>query len=120
MATTTINYDRKIFKALVNDDNGQVSSNTTFYYRQKNEVLWGTYEGGPIQKGTITGRVLESGKLEYYYQHITTSGQLYNGYCESTPEVQYNVKVRLFEKWRWIEGQTGGGTSIVEEVVAIG
>ena len=115
-----INYNNKIFKALVNDDHGQVTNDTTFYYRQKGDVLWGTYEGGQIEKGTITGRVLENGKLQYHYQHITTSGEMRTGYCESTPEVQYNGRIRLFEKWHWTCGDREAGTSIVEEVVAMG
>lgn len=117
---TTINYNNKIFKSLVNEDHGQVTNDTTFYYRQKGNVLWGLYEGGAIEKGTITGKVLESGKLEYYYQHITTSGEMRTGYCQSTPELQTNGCVRLFEKWQWTCGTKATGMSIVEEVVEMG
>lgn len=119
MNTTAINYDKKIFKALVNDDTGHVTSNTTFYYRQKGSILWGVYEGGMIAKGTIVGKVLDDGKLEYHYQHITTAGEMYTGYCESQPEKQHNGRIRLFEKWRWTSGAEGHGTSIVEELPKI-
>ncbi len=112
-----IDYNHKMFKALVNDSDGQVSEQTTFHYRQKDNVLWGSYEGGMIAKGTITGRVLKDGKLQYHYQHITINDEIRTGYCEATPEVQYNGKIRLFEKWKWTDGKGKDGTSIVEEVL---
>lgn len=115
-----INYNNKVFKAIVNDDNGQVTSNTTFYYRQRGNVVWATYEGGGIDVGTITGKVLENGKLQFNYQHVTIKGELMTGYCESTPELRSNGRIRLFEKWRWTCGDHSEGMSIIEEVVAMG
>ncbi len=119
MMATIIDYNNKVFKALVNDHTGHVTSNTTFYYYQKGTVLWGTYEGGAIAKGTIVGKVLADGKLQYHYQHITNEGKMYTGYCESTPEAKYNGRIRLFEKWHWTSGAEGSGTSIVEELSAV-
>jgi len=113
-----INYNNRVFKALVNDDHGQVTSSTTFYYRQKGNVLWGTYEGGAILKGTITGIVGEDGTLKYNFQHVTTDDEMRTGYCESTPEVRSNGRIRLFEKWQWTYSDNRReGMSIVEEVV---
>ncbi len=117
---TTVNYNNKIFKSLVNDDHGEVSNDTTFYYRQKGNILWGIYDGGAIEKGTITGKVLENGKLQYHFQHITKNGEMKTGYCESTPELRSNGRIRLFEKWYWTCGNNKEGMSIVEEVVSMG
>lgn len=117
---TAFNYNNKIFKVIVNDDNGVVTSGTTFYYRQRGNVIWGTYEGGGIEIGTITGKVLENGKLNFNYQHVTEKGELMTGFCESTPEVRSNGRIRLFEKWRWTCGDNSEGMSIIEEVVAMG
>lgn len=116
----TFNYNNKIFKAIVNDDNGHVTNATTFYYRQRGSVIWGTYEGGGIEIGTITGKVLEDGKLQFNYQHVSEAGELMTGYCESTPEMRSNGRIRLFEKWRWTCGDQSEGMSIIEEVVAMG
>lgn len=117
---TEINYNNKIFKVIVNHDNGAVTSGTTFYYRQRGNVIWGTYEGGGIEIGTITGKVLENGKLNFNYQHVTEEGELMTGFCESTPEVRSNGRIRLFEKWKWTCGDHSEGMSIIEEVVAMG
>ncbi len=117
---TKINYNNKIFKLIVNADHGSVTSNTTFHYRQRGQVVWGFYEGGGIEIGTITGKVLENGHLQYNYQHVTTKGELMTGYCESTPELRSNGRIRLFEKWRWTCGDNSEGMSIVEEVVTTG
>ena len=112
-----INYNNKVFKSLVNDSHGHVSSNTTFYYKQKGRILWGTYEGGTIEMGTITGKVLDDGKLVFNFQHLTTSGELKSGFCESTPEVRSTGRIRLFERWKWTCDDFAEGMSIVEEVV---
>ena len=60
--------------------------------------------------------------MEACYAHYEFLGrvQMRTGYCESTPEVQYNGRIRLFEKWHWTCGDREAGTSIVEEVVAMG
>lgn len=116
----TFNYNNKIFKAIVNDDNGHVTNATTFYYRQRGKVIWGTYEGGGIEIGTITGKVLDSGKLQFNYQHVNTVGELMTGYCESSPEMRSTGRIRLFEKWHWTCGDHSEGMSIIEEVVAMG
>ena len=115
-----INYNNRIFKAIVNDDNGFVTNNTTFFYRQRGDVLWGTYEGGGIDIGTITGKVLDNGNLQFNYQHVTIKGALMTGYCESTPERRSNGRIRLFEKWHFTSGAQSEGMSIIEEVVAKG
>ena len=115
-----INYNNRIFKAIVNDDNGFVTSDTTFYYRQKGKVIWATYEGGGIDVGTITGVVLENGNLNFNYQHVTIKGVLMTGYCESTPEKRSNGRIRLFEKWHFTSGAVSEGVSIIEEVVSMG
>jgi hypothetical protein len=115
-----INYNNRIFKPIVNDDKGVVTNHTTFYYRQRGTVIWGTYEGGGIEVGTITGKILENGKLNFNYQHVTVKGVLMTGFCESTPEKRSNGRIRLFEKWQLRSGDKSEGVSIIEEVISMG
>jgi hypothetical protein len=114
---SSYNYNNRVFKAIVNDDSGYVTSETTFYYKQKGRYLWGNYYGGGIEVGTITGVVSSDGKLEFNFQHVTNKGVMMTGYCESTPERRSNGRIRLFEKWHFTSGESSEGMSIIEEVM---
>lgn len=111
-----INYDNRFFCSLSNSETGEVSAATIFHYRQKNAVVWATYEGGAILFGTLVAKVLESGKLEMRYSHVNTAGELMTGECISTPEISPDGRLRLYEKWRWTCGDKTAGESIIEEI----
>ena len=57
--TPLFNYHNKYFKSIQNTDNGEVSGETIFHYRQKGNTIWATYEGGQILFGTLSGTVNE-------------------------------------------------------------
>jgi hypothetical protein len=116
MKISEINYDNRLFRCVTNSETGEVSASTIFHYRQKNGVVWATYEGGAIKFGTLVAKVSESGKLEMRYGHLNTAGELMTGECISTPEVLPDGRIRLYEKWRWASGDGTTGNSIVEEV----
>lgn len=111
-----INYDKRIFKTVSNSASGEVSSETRFYYSQKENVVWAIYEGGAIKFGNLIAKVSENGALEMRYQHINTAGELMTGVCHSTPEILPDGRIRLHEKWQWTCGDFSKGESIVEEV----
>ena len=110
-----INYDGRKFRAVSNTPNGQVSSETIFYYYQEGNILSGKYNGGVIKEGTLLGRVNEDNSLFFVYHHIDMQGELKSGYCKSIPEIMNDDKIRLHEKWEWTFGGEGKGESIVEE-----
>ena len=111
----TINYDGKVFHTLSNEGPGDVDPETVFFYHQKDDYLWGHYEGGEILKGVILGKVQSDHTIEFNYQHFDKNGLLKGGHCISWPEV-INGRIRLHEKWVWTEGSAGSGTSILEEI----
>lgn len=112
-----IDYDDRRFTSRSNSTAGDVGAGTTFHYRQQGGVVWGTYEGGEISHGTLIARVLEDGSLDMRYQHITQAGAIKTGRCVSTPEILTDRRIRLHERWQWIEGGSESGESIIEEVV---
>lgn len=111
-----INYNDRHFRAVVNDESGEVSAQTTFHYRQEGDILWATYRGGEIGLGTMTGTVTADGSLDFAYQHVNIRGEIMTGRCQSTPEVLSNGRIRLHESWQWTVGNCEKGTSIVEEI----
>lgn len=111
-----INYNNRYFRSTGNTENGEVSNETTFHYRQKGDnIIWATYEGGQILFGTLSGAIKPNGQLEFCYQHQNKTGQFMTGKCLSTPELSEEGKVILHEKWQWTSGDNSAGESIIEE-----
>jgi hypothetical protein len=111
-----INYENKQFRSVANTENGEVSGDTVFHYRQQGDIVWATYSGGSIRWGTLIATVAEGGDLNMRYHHINTAGELMTGECQSKPETLNDGRLRLHETWRWTSGDGSSGHSIVEEM----
>lgn len=118
MTRTAIDYSDRLFRAVKLDGNGDVGEDTLFRYNQRGNRLTSTYSGGDVEYGTMVGTVHTDGSLTFLYQHLTKSGALRAGQCESRPEVLKSGRIRLHERWVWTYGPNAGqrGESIVEEV----
>ena len=111
-----IDYDDRRFTSVSNSITGDVGANTMFHYRQQDDVVWGTYEGGAIAQGTLVARVLKDGSLDMRYQHVTVGGEIKCGRCASRPQILVDGRIRLHESWQWTEGGSDAGESVVEEI----
>lgn len=111
-----MNYNKKIFKAISNSQNGETSQETIFEYFQNGNVLSSEYSGGKILVGHLIGMVDELGQINMCYHHINMDGEIMTGVCFSKPEIHANGKIRLHEKWRWTSGDYSEGESILEEI----
>ncbi len=111
-----INFHDKHFRSVQNTGNGKVTPATLFHYRQKNKVIWATYEGGDILFGTLSGFINGNGDLEFLYQHQNQSGKFLTGKCVSHPEILADNRIRLHEKWQWTCNDHSTGESVVEEI----
>lgn len=114
---TKINYDGKVFTSEQNSANGEVDSETVFYYRQDRDVVWAEYFGGSIKKGFLVGAVKDDGELEFNYQHINLNREIKTGKCYSVPKILEDGRVALGEKWEWTCGDRSKGESVIVEVV---
>ena len=110
-----INYNDKIFRPVVNSENGETSSETIFVYKQIGNILTSEYSGGKIVKGHLIGLVDEKGEIEMRYHQINQKGELMTGVCKSKPEILENGKIRLHESWEWTSGDKSNGQSIIQE-----
>ncbi len=110
------NYNNRRFAGVSNSETGEVSSETVFHYRQQDDVVWATYEGGGVRFGTLVAKVGSNGCLDMSYQHINQQGELCTGKCFSTPEVLPDGRYRLHESWQWTSGDCSKGNSVVEEL----
>lgn len=80
------NLEGKTFRSVANSDNGDVSGETVFHYRQQGTVVTATYSGGDVLAGHLIAIVLPSGQLAFS------------------------------EVWQWLSGDLSSGTSELEEV----
>jgi hypothetical protein len=112
-----ISYNGRRFRTVSNTPNGQATDETIFEYKQEGDLVSAVYRGGGIRLGAITGLVLEDGTLRFCYQHVSESGELRSGVCDSQPEVLADGRVRLHERWKWTLGEDPTeGESVVEEI----
>ncbi|WP_243299238.1 n-acetylglutamate synthase [Bacillus litorisediminis] len=112
-----IDYNGRKFVSMENTDNGEVSSNTFFEYRQNGNIVSATYSGVEIIQGTLIGIVREDGSLEFRYNHVNSKNEIRGGKCVSIPEILADGRIRLHEKWQWLDAEQTEGSSIIEEVV---
>jgi hypothetical protein len=110
-----INYNDKIFRPVVNSENGETSNDTVFIYKQIGNILTSEYSGGKIINGHLIGLVDENGEIEMRYHQVNQKGELMTGICKSKPEILENGKIRLHETWQWTSGDKSKGQSIIQE-----
>lgn len=114
-----IDYEGKIFSSIANSETGEVSGETVFYYKQKDDLVWAEYSGGAIVFGSLIAKADEGGNLDMRYQHLNRRGDLMTGVCRSTPEILPDGRIRLLEKWQWTSGDLSAGDSIIEELNSV-
>lgn len=111
-----MNYHNKKFRPISNSENGEVSEDMIFHYRQEGNILSFEYHGANIIKGHLIRLVNDDGVISIKYHQVNASGELMTGICNSTPEIQPNGKIKLFEKLQWTSGDKTNGNSVLEEV----
>jgi hypothetical protein len=113
---TKWSYDNKQFRSVSNTNDGEVTQETIFEYRQIGQAISAKYQGGNIREGNLLGTVDTNGIIHMSYQHWNTDNQFRTGICVSKPELLPNGKIRLYESWQWTNGSHGKGESIIEEI----
>ena len=111
-----MNYNNKKFRPISTSENGEVSEETIFDYKQEGNILTSTYSDSQIKKGHLIGIVDKDGNIDMRYHQINIKGELVTGICHSKPELLQNGKIRLHEAWEWTSGDKSKGTSIIEEI----
>lgn len=108
------NLNGKKFTALSNSENGEVSTDTIFSYRQEKDIVWATYRGGDVVFGTLSGYKKQN-KLFFTYQHQNKESEFMSGKCETLIE-NLTGKIQLTEKWQWTCRDFSKGKSVLIEV----
>ena len=110
-----INLDDKKFIAIENNK-GLSSNETVFHYRQKDEVITGTYKGGAIIEGSIVGKQTDKYSIELLFQCLTDSGELKTGQSQGKISIGKDRKLAIKFDWSWLNGDKTGGKSEYIEI----
>ena len=110
-----ISYHDMYFVGVENYDSGDLTAETIFHYRQHDDLVWGTFEGGRALHGNLIAKILVDGKLEMVWQYLNQDGEFVSGKCISKPEILSDGRIRLHESWQ-IAGSGETGQSVIEEV----
>lgn len=112
---TTIDLDDRHFETIETSESsgGDLAAGTVYHYRQQDDVVWATYEGGGILFGTVLGQVAPDGTLTLRHQHLSPEGAFRAGTRRARPEILPDGRYRLHEEW---EGEGGSGTAVTEEI----
>ncbi|SDI62211.1 n-acetylglutamate synthase [Winogradskyella thalassocola] len=110
-----IDYNGKIFRPILNSENGETSSETVFIYHQTGNILTSEYSGGKVKKGHLIGIVDKNANIDMRYHQINNKNEIMTGTCKSRPEILKSGKIRLYETWEWTSGDKSTGLSIIEE-----
>jgi len=111
-----IRYDGRHFRVVENSVNGEVGPETIFSYRERGDLIWGTYEGGRVALGVFLARRREGGGLHMRYQHVNTDGEFRDGTSVSLSETLEDGRLRLQESWLWSDGDRSTGRAVLEEI----
>jgi len=111
-----MDYNGKKFSVISNSENGEISKEIIFEYKQKGNILTCKYSGEEIKQGHLIGIVDENGTIDMRYQQVNLNNELMTGICKSIPTVLSNGKIRLHENWQWTSGDRSEGESIIEEI----
>jgi len=111
-----MNYNNRKFKPISISENGEVTQETVFIYKQEGQILTCEYKGGDIVKGHLIGLVDTNGNINMRYHQVNKNGDLMTGICNSKPVLISNGKLQLHESWQWTSGDKSKGESILEEV----
>lgn len=110
-----INFNNKLFKLVLNSDNGTVTQDTVFEYKQDGSLVTADYYGGSVKYGKIIA-FLEEATLNMLYQCLTTQNELKAGKAAAQIELDKNGKMNLYVDWEWLEGGEIKGKSVYIEI----
>lgn len=107
-------FDNHVFKQVSSSETDIVSVDTVWVFHQDGQIVWGEYEGGPIQKGIAVGCISDSGELEFSCQHIDHAMSIHSGMCKATVVMLSDGRISLKCRREW---QTEAG--LVSEAVVL-
>jgi hypothetical protein len=91
----------KRFRVAAND--GGISSElTTFEYRVVDDLVLGSYRGGPILMGQIIGTATGDDTLDLRFQCLALGGELRSGWSRAVLSRNHDGGLEMSFEWSWL------------------
>lgn len=107
--------NNKTFVNMTNTENGEVTGETLFHYKQSGSQVEASYSGGNIKHGHLLGVMTSETTLSMFYHHINIQNELRVGQCHSQVTIEPDGKIKLRENWQWLNGDCSKGESVLIE-----
>ncbi len=111
---STIDFNNKSFALISNSEEGKVTDETIFEYKQNGNVVTADYQGGSILYGKIIA-VLKGNYLNMLNQCVTMENKLMAGKAKAQISLNENNKIKLVLNWEWLDDGKEKGISIYIE-----
>ena len=85
-------------------------------YRQRADLVWADFTGGPVRRGTLNGTCAEDGTLRLAYSLVLATGEVVSGHTVNTPSPGEDGLLLLREEWERYGGHAEQGISYLEGV----
>lgn len=108
-----VDLDGRVFRSVDAVQDGQVTPQTEFRFRQSGDMVWGRYSGGGIRLGFLVG-TSDGVTVRLRYTQLDTTGETASGSTVDRIEVRDDGRVRLHEQSVW-DSRDGARTSVLEE-----
>ena len=110
-----INLDGKKFSPVKNSENGRVSSDAIFSFRQRMGDFSATYAGEGFSDGHLIGRMTTTG-ADLVYHCRSDEGKLEVGEAKAIFNALEDGRLSISMAWQWLNGSRTSGTSYYEEI----
>lgn len=109
-----VSLDGRTLAGVANDEQGEVSGDTRFYFEQNDNRIRAHYSGGEIVDGYLVG-TLDSNQWDIRYVQINEEDETATGHSVGKIKELEDGRVRVEDEWEW-ESKGGTGESVLEEV----
>lgn len=106
----------KIFACISHTNNDDVTTETTFFFKQFGKIIRATYNGGNIKYGVLTGMVNDKGLLQASFHYFNANSEFHGGTCTFMPERRMGTSYQLHGLWTVAEENTEEIELILEEL----
>jgi hypothetical protein len=97
---------QKRFRVVANE-RGMSNQLTTFEYRVEDDLVLGSYQGGPILIGQIIGMASKDDTLDLRFQCVALGGELKSGWSRATVSMKHDGQLVMSFEWSWLLSDHG-------------
>ena len=109
-----ISLDLRVFRVIATAADSEISSETTFQFRERDGHIEASYHGGQIAAGRFLGRRTHDSSADVAYLQLHTDGRLKTGASTLKIERMGATGLRVTEEYQWTDGRRG--TNVLESV----